>query len=70
MVCEGDVVITEHRMSAELPNGRSYINDYRFAYQVRDGKVVEFREYMDILGGRAQVFGKDNPEAHLEFAKQ
>ena len=28
MVGEGNVVLAEHRMSATLPNGRPYVNDY------------------------------------------
>jgi hypothetical protein len=28
MVGEGGAVLAEHRMSATLPNGRPYVNDY------------------------------------------
>lgn len=34
IVGEGNTVLTEHRMSATLPNGRRYVNDYCFAYEV------------------------------------
>jgi uncharacterized protein len=50
MVAEGNVVITEHRLSASLPNGRSYLNDYCFAYEVSDGKVIRIREYVAQVG--------------------
>jgi ketosteroid isomerase-like protein len=30
VVAEGDVVVVEHRLSATLPHGRSYVNDYCF----------------------------------------
>ncbi len=66
MVVEGDVVMTEHRMSATLPNGRRYVNDYCFAYEVSDGRVTAIREYMDTRGGWLQVFGSGPPEILLE----
>jgi ketosteroid isomerase-like protein len=61
MVGEGGAVLAEHRMSATLPNGRPYINDYCFAYEVSDGRVTAIREYMDTRGGWLQVFGGDPP---------
>jgi ketosteroid isomerase-like protein len=67
IVAEGDVVVVEHRLSAVLPNGRTYLNDYCFVYQVRDGKVWRIREYMDTRGGWAQVFGESDPVQLLEF---
>ena len=70
IVAEGSVVFAEHRLSATLPNGRQYVNDYCFAYEVRDGKVQHIREYMDTRGGWAQVFGKEVSETLLEFTEQ
>jgi ketosteroid isomerase-like protein len=67
VVAEGEVVVVEHRLSATLPNGRPYVNDYCFVYEVRDGKVWRIREYMDTRGGWAQVFGEDQPGRMLEF---
>jgi hypothetical protein len=66
MIGEGDVVMTEHRMSATLPNGRTYVNDYCFAYEVLDGQVSSIREYMDTRGGWLQVFGGEQSEILLE----
>jgi ketosteroid isomerase-like protein len=66
MVCEGDQVLAEHRMSATLPNGRPYVNDYCFAYEVADGRVTAIREYMDTRGGWLQVFGADAPKVLLD----
>lgn len=66
MVAEGNVVYVEHRLSALLPNGRNYVNDYCFAYEVRDGKVWRIREYMDTRGGWMQVFGADAPTTLVE----
>ena len=69
MIAEGTLVMTEHRLSAQLPNGRDYVNDYCFAYEVRDGKVVKIREYMDTRGGWFQVFGNEAPTRLLEFVE-
>lgn len=71
VVAEGDVVFVEHRLSATLPNGRSYVNDYCFAFEARGGQVHAIREYMDTRGGWAQVFGADEaPAPLLDFATQ
>ena len=67
VVAEGEVVVVEHRLSATLPNGRSYVNDYCFVYEVRNSKVRRIREYMDTRVGWAQVFGEDEPGQLLEF---
>jgi ketosteroid isomerase-like protein len=69
MVAEGPIVFAEHRISATLSNGRPYVNDYCFAYEVRDGKIRHIREYMDTRGGWAQVFGNDAPTTLLQFAE-
>jgi ketosteroid isomerase-like protein len=70
MVAEGNIVFVEHRISAALPNGRPYVNDYCFAYEVRDGKIEHIREYMDTRGGWAQVFGDDEPKTLVEFIER
>jgi hypothetical protein len=67
VVAEGEVVVVEHRLSATLPNGRPYANDYCFVYELRNGKVWRIHEYMDTRGGWAQVFGEDDPVQLLEF---
>ncbi len=48
------MVFAEHRFSAVLANGRRCVNDYCFAYEVRDGQVRQIREYMDTRGGWAR----------------
>ena len=67
VVTEGEVVVVEHRLSATLPNGRSYVNDYCFVYEVRDAKVWRIREYMDTRGGWNQVFGEGEPLQLVEY---
>jgi uncharacterized protein len=66
LIGEGDLVLTEHRMTATLPNGRSYVNDYCFAYEAVDGQITAIREYMDTRGGWLQVFGGDASEVLLQ----
>ncbi len=67
VVAEGEVVVVEHRLSATLPNGRSYVNDYCFVFEVRDGKVWRIREYMDTRGGWEQVFGEGEALQLVEY---
>jgi uncharacterized protein len=67
VVAEGEVVVVEHRLSATLPNGRSYVNDYCFVFEVRDGKVWRIREYMDTRGGWEQVFGEGETLQLVEY---
>ena len=70
VVAEGDVVVVGPQLSATLPNGRPYVNDYCFVYEVRDGKVWRIREYMDTRGGWAQVFGEGEPVQLIECSAQ
>ena len=67
VVAEDDVVVVEHRLSATLPNGRPYVDDYCFVYEVKQGKVWRIREYMDTRGGWFQVFGEGKPVQLIEF---
>jgi ketosteroid isomerase-like protein len=58
----------DHRAQdvSDAPNGRPYVNDYCFAYEVLDGRVTAIRDYMDTRGGWLQVFGGDPPEVLLQ----
>ena len=44
---EGDRVAVETESYAELNNGRVYNNLYHFLFVLRDGKLVEVKEYLD-----------------------
>jgi ketosteroid isomerase-like protein len=70
LIGEGPLVMVEHRLSATLANGRSYMNDYCFAFEVQDGRVRQIREYMDTRGGWAQVFGDGAPETIVPFVER
>jgi len=67
IAAEGSFVFVEHRLSARLPNGRNYANDYCFVYEVKDGQVVAIREYMDTRGGWVQVFGDQEASQLIEY---
>jgi ketosteroid isomerase-like protein len=56
---DGDVVVVELAFTATLANGRPYKNDYCFVHIVRDGKVVEVREFMDTYNGHRMMYGAE-----------
>ncbi len=41
------LVLAETHGSGQLKDGRPYDNRYAWAFEVRDGKVAEIREYLD-----------------------
>jgi uncharacterized protein len=47
MVAEGPFVAVEAQSYAELQNGRIYNNQYHLLFEIRGGKVLRVREYMD-----------------------
>jgi ketosteroid isomerase-like protein len=49
MVAEGDKVAAEIRSHADLTDGRVYENQYHMLFIVRQGKIVEVKEYADTL---------------------
>jgi ketosteroid isomerase-like protein len=44
---EGDKVAVEARTHVGVSNGRTYDNEYHFVFEIRDGKILEVREYLD-----------------------
>jgi ketosteroid isomerase-like protein len=49
MVSDGDRVMCETRAIGEKADGKPYSNRYAWAFELRDGKVLRIREYMDSL---------------------
>lgn len=49
MIAEGDKVASEVASTGEHVNGKSYRNRYHFLFVVRDGAIVDVKEYMDTL---------------------
>ena len=63
LTAEGDRVAVEAESHGEHASGRIYHNLYHFLFQLRDGKVLHLREYMDtelvtdiICGGQRPVY--------------
>ena len=49
MVAERDKVAAEIRSRADLMDGRVYENQYHMLFTLRQGKIVEVKEYADTL---------------------
>lgn len=47
LIAEGDKVALEAESYGELKNGRIYNQQYHFLMTIRDGKIIEVREYLD-----------------------
>ncbi len=47
LTAEGDIVVAETTGAAETPDGRPYNNTYCQVIRIRDGQIVEVKEYMD-----------------------
>ena len=60
MTAEGNRVAVEAEGFAELMNGRIYRPAYHYLLELRDGKVLRVREYMDTLHAR-QIFFDPEP---------
>jgi uncharacterized protein len=61
LYADGPIVVVEEQMSAKLPNGGCYVNDYCFVFECRDGRIARVHEYMDTLGGYNQLFERGHP---------
>lgn len=46
-IAQGDRVAVEATSYAKLKNGRVYQNQYHFLFEIRDGKILSVKEYMD-----------------------
>ena len=66
LTVEGDRAAIECRSSAPLPDGTNYENRYHYLFIVRDGLVVEVREFLDsaYLFRTRQRLGLDDQLAH------
>lgn len=47
MIADGEKVAVELHSDGTFRNGEPYANDYVMIYQVRGGKIVSVREYLD-----------------------
>ena len=47
LTAEGERVAVEANSTARMSDGKPYNNRYHFLVKVRDGRVIEMREYLD-----------------------
>jgi uncharacterized protein len=47
IVADRDYVVVEARGEMTTKDGRPYNNEYCLVYRLKDGKIVEIREYQD-----------------------
>lgn len=47
LVAEGDFVAAEGHSDTQFANGTPYANRYHWMFELRDGKVLRAREYLD-----------------------
>lgn len=58
MVAEGDKVAIEATSSGETFRGDQYAQEYHFLMRARDGKIIEWKEYMDTEHARKVLVGE------------
>ena len=58
MASKGPLVLVETHGTGHLSDGRPYDNRYAWAFEVRDGKVAQIREYLDSYY-IVRLFGND-----------
>jgi ketosteroid isomerase-like protein len=58
MVAEGDSVAIEATSSGKSIRGDQYSQEYHFLMRVRDGKICEWKEYMDTERARKVLVGE------------
>jgi len=49
MMSDGDRVVCESHATGHKADGKPYNNRYAWVFELRDGKVLNIREYMDSL---------------------
>lgn len=63
VTAEGERVAIEASSTARMSNGQPYSNRYHFLIKVRDGRVLEMREYLDTyLAYEAQLSSAPPPK--------
>jgi hypothetical protein len=55
IIAEGDRVVVLARGEVQTVRGEDYNNSYCFVIRMRDGKMVELREYMDTALAEARL---------------
>lgn len=58
MVAEADTVAIEATSSGKTFRGEQYAQEYHFLMRAREGKIVEWKEYMDTEHARKVLVGE------------
>ena len=58
MVAEGDRVAIEASSSGRTFRGDQYAQEYHFLMRAKDGKIAEWKEYMDTEHARKVLVGE------------
>ncbi|HEB89132.1 MAG TPA: nuclear transport factor 2 family protein [Deltaproteobacteria bacterium] len=58
MTAEGDRVAIEARSEGRTARGDLYRQEYHFLMRVRDGRIIEWKEYMDTEHARKVLVGE------------
>jgi ketosteroid isomerase-like protein len=58
MIAEGDTVAIEANSSGTTFRGDEYAQEYHFVMRARDGKITEWKEYMDTEHARKVLVGE------------
>jgi ketosteroid isomerase-like protein len=58
MVAEGDTVAIEANSAGKTFRGDDYAQEYHFVMRARDGKITEWKEYMDTEHARQVLVGE------------
>jgi hypothetical protein len=61
MTAEADRVAIEATSTGTTAKDRQYEQQYHFLMRVRDGKIVEWKEYMDTEHARQVLVGAEQP---------
>ena len=56
IIAEGDRVAVQLVIDARTAKGEPYHNHYHFAFEVRDGRILAVREYVDTLYVQQKLF--------------
>jgi ketosteroid isomerase-like protein len=65
IIAEGDRVVVLARGEVKTVRGEDYNNSYCFVIRMKDGKMVELREYMDTALAEARLTMGDSERAWL-----
>ena len=70
MTAEGDRVCVESEAHASLTEGGEYNNHFHFSFRIRDGLIIEMKEFMDTLHVYQRIAVTRAPHERLATGRQ